>query len=136
MGHLSDDFAADLAAGGLTGITLETSQDQRIGFGEGRRLVPVRKQIRMKVKGSWRDGAQEIIRDARRLGRANNYEAARIAFKSADGSSHTAILDTETGAVMNDGYIKRVRLSAREVFLPEASTTFIDILQQRMLALI
>jgi hypothetical protein len=136
LGHLSDGFASDISAGGLLGITLETSQDKRIGFGEGRRLIPVRKQIRMKVKGSWKEDAKEIINDAKRLGQKNNYEAARIAFKRSDGSSHTAVIDTGSGAVYNDGYIKRVRLSAKDTFLPEASTEFVQILKHRMASML
>lgn len=136
MGHLSDDFQTDIEAGQLLGITLETGQRDQIGFGEGRRLIPTRKIVKLTPRGSWKDDAQGFVREALNMGRRQGLETARIVFTSADKTSHTSLLDTETGNVMNEGYIKRVRLHTKELFLPEASTQVHLVLRQRLLALI
>lgn len=136
LGHLSEDFQDDLNAGGLIGIALETGAKEHIGFGEGKRLVPIKKQITLSPRGSWKDDPSGTLKEALRLGRKNDLESARITFRSSDKMSHTAVLDTETGNVLNDGFIKKVRLNAKETFLPEASTAFHETLQGRMTSLL
>ncbi len=136
MGHLSDDFQRDLDSGSLMGITLETDQKEKMGFGEGALLTPVKKQIKLAVNESWKDKSKAILSEALGMGKRNNLETARITFSSGDKSSHTVLLDTETGDVLNDGYIKRYRLSGLGVSLPEASTSFNAPLRARIKALI
>lgn len=134
-GHLSNDFKADIKAGTLRGVSLVTSDTTNFGFGETKRLTPVEKQIKLKVSGSWNENSAQLIADALAIGKTNKLEKARIVFATADKVAHTAMIDTENGNVLNDGYIKKVRLNANEIMLPEASRTFVPLLQERMLAL-
>jgi hypothetical protein len=135
IGHLSADFQTDLENGALRGISLETTAKQHFGFGEGARLEPVRKNIKLGTRDTWGEDPLSIVKDALSLGKKNKYEAARIVFQSADETTHTALLDTETGGVLNEGYIKKVRLTAKDVFLPDASTSLVEVLKTRMAAL-
>lgn len=134
-GHLSSDFKKDLEQGVLRGVSLVTTHRANFGFGEGKRLAPVQKQIKLAVEGSWKDGPSHIIKEALKLGKDNKYEAAKVIFAGSDKVSHTALIDTDNGNVLNDGYIKKVRLSANEIMLPEASRKLVPLLQERMSAL-
>lgn len=124
MGHLSDEFQREIQDGALTGITLETDQKEKIGFGEGSLLIPVKKQIKLAVQSTWKEKAAEIVAEALKMGKNNDLETARITFASSDKSPHTVLLDTETGDVLNDGFIKTYRLNGLGVPLPEASISF------------
>lgn len=135
-GHLSNDFQKDIESGTLRGVSLQTSHKSNFGFGESKRLTPVQKQIKLNVVDSWKVHPAQIIAEALSLGKANKMEAARIVFATPDDTSHTAIVDTENGNILNDGYIKKVRLTAKDITLPEASRKFIELLQSRMLALL
>jgi hypothetical protein len=136
-GHMSTDFLADIEAGTIRGMWLETDHKASIGFGERKRLTPVRKQIKLSVSGSgWKDGPRELIGEALGMGRDNKLETARIAFVAPDNTAHTAVLDTENGTILNDGYIKKGRIDAKDLMLPEASKKFIPQLQARIAALL
>jgi hypothetical protein len=136
-GHISNDFNADIAAGMLRGVCIETEHKESIGFGERKRLTPVRNQIKLNVKGSsWKDNPGEIIAEALGMGKDNKYEKARISFVTPDKTAHTAVLDTANGAVLNDGYIKKARIDARDIMLPEASLKIVPVLQARIAALL
>jgi hypothetical protein len=123
QGHLSADFKADLQAGILRGISLETSSADKLAFGETRSVVPRRHDVKLTPLGPWRLNPLEKITDALRMGRDNKYETARVVFVTQDGTSHVAFLDTDSGNVVNDGYIKRCRLCDFDHFLSEASTS-------------
>jgi hypothetical protein len=126
QGHLSDDFRADLEAGKLRGISLETSSADKVNFGEARSVAFRRNDIKLRPAGSWKDNPMGKVQDALHIGNANKFENARIVFQTQDGTSHVAILDTETGNLVNEGYIKRSRLDGFDHLLSEASRS-IDI---------
>ncbi|MEW9807031.1 hypothetical protein [Mesorhizobium marinum] len=136
LGHLSNKFRDDIEAGALRGIALETSSTERIGFGEGRRVYPVKKSIVLSARTTWSDAPLRTIGEAITLGKRNDLEVARISFSSADNTNHTALIDTDSGNVLNDGYIKKSRVSGIGVMLPEASVVISDRLQARMLRLL
>jgi hypothetical protein len=126
QGHLSDNFRDDLRLGKLRGIALETSRADSLHFGEERSVKARRRDIKLKPVGSWRDEPLAKINDALHIGRDYRYETARIIFQTQDGTSHVALLDTDTGNIVNDGYIKRLRLGDFDHLILEASTS-IDI---------
>jgi hypothetical protein len=73
QGHLSDEFQADLAAGILRGISLESARADRLAFGEPRSVIPRRNDIKLAPRGSWRDDPIGKINDTLHLGRENRY---------------------------------------------------------------
>jgi hypothetical protein len=136
QGHLSDDFQTDLQMGKLRGIALETSRPDRLDFGEPRSVQARRRDIKLKPVGSWRDEPLRKIHDAIRIGRDQRYENARITFQTQDGTSHVALLDTVTENLVNDGYIKRLRLSDFDHLILEASTSIDTQLRDKMSVLL
>jgi hypothetical protein len=136
QGHLSDAFQADLEAGKLRGVSLESSRAERLAFGESGSIRAVRNDVKLKPIGSWLDDPMGKVREVIRFGRSNRYEAARISFDTADGTSHTTIIDTETDALRNDGYIKRQRLQDFDHLLSEACTTIDAQMRDKMNAIL
>ena len=125
LGHLSADFQKDLETGKLRGISLETSRVATAspGLGEPRSVQVTRRDIKLRPRGSWRDHPMSKIRDAIGIGRESSYETARIVFETQDGTSHTALMDTATGDLLNDGYVRRYRLTSFDHLLLEATSS-------------
>lgn len=136
LGHLSNGFRQDIEAGALRGIALETGSSEKIGFGEGKHVIPVKKSIVLSPRTAWSDAPMRAVAEAVSIGRRNNLDIARISFSSADNTNHTALLDTENGHILNDGYIKKFRISDVGALMPEASKEILDRIQSRIAMLL
>jgi hypothetical protein len=132
QGHISHSFQKDLETGKLRGITLESTKDDRHAFTEGRSVQFRRSDIKLRPVGPWYKEPFVKIKDALNLARAHRYETARIVFQTLDGTSHVALLDTETENLVTDGYIKRIRLDGFDHPISEANTTIDTQLRDKM----
>lgn len=134
-GHISPDFAADLEAGVLTGIQIETKVTAAKGFGESPFFRPSTKTIRLSPRISWKTEKLGAFKDALRLGRTASYETARITFRTPDQVAHTALIDTSDGTTASDGYIRRAQIANEEGFWSDASKLLDNSIQQKMIVL-
>jgi hypothetical protein len=132
QGHISHSFRKDLETGKLRGITLESTKGDRLAFAESGSVQFRRSDIKLRPVGPWYKEPFAKIKDALNLGRAHRYETARIVFQTLDGTSHVAMLDTETENLVTDGYIKRIRLDGFDHPISEANTTIDTQLRDKM----
>lgn len=135
-GYVADELKHAIENGGLNGLELVTEQIERLGVGETPRIRAKKKAVQLTPVTTWRDGAAQMILDALKLGRDNDYETIRVKFKTEDGAPHMAELDSETGLIASSGFVKSVRLTRLARALPEASSTFEDVMTTRMGALL
>jgi hypothetical protein len=136
QGHPSEHFAQCLENGKLLGIALESTDDSNIATGEGRYVLPKRHEILLKpTAGSWHENMKERLTEACKLGRENRYQTTRITFKAEDGKSHTARIDSTTGNIIGDQFVKRHRLSGFSSFLNEADKSINNEIKNKMLSI-
>lgn len=133
-GHLSLELKQALESGGLTGIALETHRAEKMGFGEGRYFKPKVKQLRLSAVGSWSEEPFERIAEALRIARSNNWDEMRINFKTSDGAPHQVLLNSENGQTMNDGFVRRTRVTFSGLAMSEAEQEIHHDFCRRMVA--
>jgi hypothetical protein len=125
QGYPSSDFLAALASGGaVQGIVLETQNQARHGFGECPYAKATRTQVKLAPATTWKDVGADALRGIFGRARQGGYEAARISFRTGEQVSRTVLIDTETGNVLGDGFVKKQRVGPLQAILTEASTDF------------
>lgn len=136
QGHLSNEFKEDLEAGRLNGITLETGSTAKMGVGKSAYFIPKRSDVRLSPRTRWKDHKFESIKDALRVASAAKYENVRVVFQTADNVGHCALLDSSSGNIINEGYVKRVRITSGGLPWKEASTSIESGIQDAMKVLL
>lgn len=121
QGHPSDEIQEAIQNGKILGVSLETQKATHLGPGEGIRVHPKRAILKLEASEGWN---MEAFHDALKFGRKRKFEAARLAFKTPDDTSHTAVIDVESEDVIGDGFILRKRLRDFESLLSEAAEEF------------
>jgi hypothetical protein len=129
LGHPSSDFEEAIKGGKINGVALQTHNKQIVGTGDGDLIIPRRQDLQLSAKKGWN---LESLTAARKLGKQRKYEAARIAFQSSDGTSHSTELDVTTGLILGDGFTQTHRISGMGIFLPEASLALESPLVKKM----
>jgi hypothetical protein len=125
QGHPSSDFLAALENGGaIQGIALETRNQARYGFGECPYAKATRLDVRLSPATTWRDVGVTAFNTILGRARLGGYEAARISFRTGDRVPRTVTIDTETGNVLGDGFVKKQRVGPLQTVLLEASSEF------------
>lgn len=132
-GHPSDSFIDDLDSGGLTGMTLvQDRSHQQIG---GRTyLKPEEASLRVSVdekhlvQNLWADLKAALFQESK------DWTRARISFKGADGRPGTAEVNTETGNVIDEVYVRSVSLTDPNWLLHDSADKVVPAFATRMIA--
>jgi hypothetical protein len=117
-GHPSSDFIDDLEEGTLKEITLirgeaMTAIGGKTWLKKAETTVTISADYNGLIPNLWNQ-VKEVLRV-----KSEDYENARVKFKSIDGHSHTVPIDTASGNIVDDRYVKSVRLTAINPFLDE-----------------
>ena len=109
-GHPAESFVDDLNAGGLTGMTLiQDRAQQQVG---GRTYLRAQ-EATLKVSVDQKALAQNLWQDLKAAlkGEAKDWSRARINFKGADGRPGQAEINTDTGNVIDEVYVRSLSLT-------------------------
>ncbi len=135
QGHLSKDFYTAIENGKLTNISL-VSDEIHLNYADDLTVKPVTKSISIKpVNDKWGDRIREHIDSSRRIANDNNYGLVKISFKSSDKTSHTVSLDSSSGNVFGNGFIRRERINGFSQLLSEAEQSINTSIKVKMLRL-
>ena len=133
QGHPSPEFKQMLEHGKLSGISLITQNHDRFTVGDGTYVRPQRMELQLTATtGKWTDNTMSRFKEAIKLGKAGEFEDARIAFFAPDGKPHTAKVNTTTGNVYADKFIKQVRLKGFTILLPNADPKINSQIKKKM----
>ena len=137
FGHPSDSFAQDLEAGKFSGLTLvQTNLHTPVG---GRAYL-TSEESRLKVKVNRKKLVPKLWQDLRAalFATSRDWNEARIRFTGPDGRPREVSIDTKTGNVMDDMYVKTQRISGIYPLLDASSdeivTHFADLMIQELIA--
>ena len=134
QGHLSTAFIEMLEEGKLTGIGLETNRREHLAIADGTYVIPRKQELQLTpTAGKWSEHPIQRFREAMNLGAQNGYENARITFTGQDQKSHSVKLNTQTGNVLGDGFIKKRRLSGFTALLSEADVSINQEIKLKMI---
>ncbi len=122
IGHISPILKEAVEQGQLLQLELVTENKKQIGLGELPQLNAIRKTVTLKAFDSSESAASQYIKSALRIGKQASYEQLRIRFKDDRGKGHTADFDTETGALLTEGFVKSETLHAKEIALEAQSS--------------
>lgn len=132
-GHLSEEFQEEIASGKLSGISLISREVKHLGTGETPLVKPVVSEIKLApAQQSWREAPMAAVRDALRIGKKAEYASAKISFQSEDGVGHSCEIDTDTGNVRGDGFIKKKRIRRTDIIFKEAEESIHDVIEFSM----
>lgn len=124
-GHPSESFINDLEQGVLNGLTLvHAVQETPLGS----RPYLIRDNMRLKVrvkKDSVVENLWEDLKQALGL-EAKEWEEARIDFTTPEGLSAKITVDTNTGNVLDEAYVKTVRLKEITPLLDHSSKEIVS----------
>lgn len=133
LGHMSEVLVEQIESGKVHGITLETERMEKHAFGEEGYIVPVRASLKLKIEREGRRLDWPMLKSALSIGKKKEYDQARIVFSSTDDKQpHTAILDTESGEVLSDGYVKRRSIAFAETGVADGFNEFQEPIQNGM----
>ena len=120
-GHPSDQFKRDIENGNINGLQLIAPATQRT-LGQDQFLKVDESLLRVKVSRDIPVGQRlaTILRDIK--GESDNFPKTRIHIQpERDGKSFHIDLDTETGNVISQAYVKSSRISAIDPLLEKAA---------------
>lgn len=130
QGHLSAEFERELAAGKLHGMKLLSREKKHLAVGETPLVKPEYAEVKLMLLD--KSDRLAVFRDALRIGKNADYSAARIAFSSPDGVPHNVEVDTDTGNVRNDGFIKKNRIPSGNVVFKDAEMAINPLIESCM----
>ncbi len=112
QGHLSHNFIEKMKRGKLTAITLQMTDKENIAFAEGSYIKVNRQEILLspKERGSYRH-LMETLTEARKFGKKNKYDTAKIVFNAEDNKEHTVKIDTTDDDNFQTAFVEKHRLT-------------------------
>lgn len=132
-GHPSENFVRDLEAGVLSGLTMVKATEQA-PFGRRRYLTKKEMSLKVNVnKDNIVANLWDDLKDALSI-ESDAWSEARISFSKDDGRSVQVCVDTATGNIRDDTYVKTVRFCNIDPFLDNSSNIIVKHFSERMVA--
>lgn len=132
QGHLSEEFRSEIEAGKLSGIRLISKERKHLNTGETALVKPTVNEIKLEPTTSWREIGLRGVLDAMTIGKKADYSSAKISFSSGDGVSHSCEIDTDTGNVRGEGFVKKKRITRPDVLFKESEERIHHVIESNM----
>jgi hypothetical protein len=123
-GHPSDALIRDLEQGVLSGITLVHAEEQTP---LGSRAYLVRDKTRLKIRAIKDNLVENLWEDLKQVFALESkyWEEARIEFKTPNGVAANITVDTNTGNVLDDAYVRTARITGINPLLDHSSNAIV-----------
>ncbi len=135
LGLPSDQLVSDLENGTLRDVVLIDSTT-KTSMGSAPWLQQHETAITLKPAASMISNVWSAVCSAAKAQVEHGFSKARIRFKSPDNQQHTIDFDPDTGALLNDEYVKSIRLTAISPPLDESADAlvphFVKLLDQAL----
>lgn len=135
-GLMSDMLKAQLENGYISDIDLIT-ESVRMHFDDGAYAKPTRSVIRLRPEVIEKLGTWDRLVSIFKTAKENNYEKAKIVFKTDDDVEQSAVFDTDTESLLSeDKYTKRKTISGFTQPLDNSTLTIDQERKNKMIGLL